>query len=363
MIIAYASGNSDPSNNPDVDPSVDLSATSLPTTVTVYGAAEDTTDSLATFSWQWTLLDPTSSASIVDSTLQDIEVNVTAWHNVRVHLVATNTTTGETSETNILIAPSSSFCEIRVLSVERGLQKPAKGARDWHTALGIWADKLEDSVDSTTVVLRDLSDVATATGAALDELVDGSSTTLHEHPGSQVAPATSSTQGTVVLEPIGNNLPVTTVPKVLFEERLVYSQSADQSVDPSAAGAYSNKIIVHSPAAAFHPHVVFCAYEEIELREVSITMLDSGAQPTQYEFDICFGNTTALATFAMQKQGLSLTGTAGAAYMPMVIEHTLSTAITISAGDYFGIVVKQSPAEADAGRGLRVTFRAVRVLN
>jgi hypothetical protein len=167
----------------------------------------------------------------------------------------------------------------------------------------------------------------------------------------------------VVLEPIGNNHPANTAPKVLFEERLVYSQSADQSVDPSAAGAYSNKIIVHSPAAAFHPHVVFCAYEEIELREVSITMLDSGAQPNQYEFDICDGNTAALAGLTMQKQGLSLTGTASAAYAPMVIEHTLSTAITISAGDYFGIVVKQSPVEADAGRGLRVTFRAVRVLN
>jgi hypothetical protein len=47
----------------------------------------------------------------------------------------------------------------------------------------------------------------------------------------------------------------------------------------------------------------------------------------------------------------------------MVIEHLFTTPPTISAGDYFGVVIKQSPIEADAGRCLRVTIRAIRELN
>lgn len=365
MIIAYASGNSNPSGYPDVDPIVYLDNTNSPTvqTITVYGDAVDTVNGGAAFSWQWTLLDP-SSASIVDSTLQNIEVNVAEWHNVRVHLVATNTATGETSETNILIAPSSSFCELQVISVERGLQKPAKGARDWQTKLESWVEQINSSPYLPSLALNDLSDVTTATGPNLDELVDGSSTTLHTHPGSQVATATSSSQGTVALESIGSSLSPTTIPKVLVEERLVYSQAVDQSVDINVAGGYSNKIIAHSPAAGNHPHAIFRADEDIELRYLSIVLLDCGDQHTQYRFDVCHGSAQDVQTFGMPKEGLALQlATQTTPHAPALTEHNFSTPLSISAGEYFGVLVQQSPAEADAGRGLRVTFKAVRVLN
>ena len=54
-IIAYASAESDPIEYPLQDPVVDLSTASLPASVTVYGAAVDSSNPSATFSWQWTL--------------------------------------------------------------------------------------------------------------------------------------------------------------------------------------------------------------------------------------------------------------------------------------------------------------------
>ncbi len=128
MIIAYASGNSDPANNPSVNPGISLAGTTLPDTVSVYGAATDTNDPSATFSWAWTVLDPATGVTLSSSTTQDIDVTVSAWHNVRLHLVATNTATSETSETNVLIAPSSSFVNVRVFSENKNIEIPAKGA-------------------------------------------------------------------------------------------------------------------------------------------------------------------------------------------------------------------------------------------
>ena len=366
MIIAYASGDSTPIANPDTDPSVDLSSTTLPATVTIYGAAEDSENPTASFSWQWTLLDPTT-ATIFGATSQNVVVTVTEWHNVRVHLVATNTATGETSESNILITPSSSFCEVRVLSAVRGIQKPAKGSRDWHPALETWASEIESTLLPDTV-LSDLSDV-TATGPQVDVLVSGGDAVLggnvlHTHPGTHVAPATSSSPGTVTLESIGSSLSPTTIPKVLVEERLVYSQAVDQSVDINVAGGYSNKIIAHSSAVGNHPHTIFRADEDIELRYLSIVLLDCGDQHTQYRFDVCHGSAQDVQTFGMTKEGLALQlATQPNAHYPALTEHNFSTPLEISAGEYFGVLVQQSPAEADAGRGLRVTFKAVRVLN
>lgn len=365
MIIAYASGNSDPANNPSVNPGISLAGTSLPATVTVYGAATDTNDPSATFSWAWTVLDPATGVTLSSSATQDVDVTVDAWHNVRLHLVATNTATSETSETNVLIAPSSSFVDVRVSSENKSIEIPAKGARDWHTQLTQWATAIENSAPAPSDIdLNDLGDVSTATGPQVDQLTGGGyatlNTTLHTHYGNQVDAATNTTQGTVALE---SALPAGTIPKVLVNERLAFTQSADLSVDPAQAGAFSTKIIAHSAAATFHPHVLFQAVEEIKVTDLSITLLDAGDAPGDYEFDLCTGTAANVAAFTMQKNGLSLTGTSSSAYYPMVIEHLFTTPPTISAGDYFGVVIKQSPIEADAGRCLRVTIRAIRELN
>lgn len=368
MIIAYASGNADPINHPTDDPQIDLSTATPPHTVTIYGAAADSADPSATFTWAWTILNAPTGVTITDAAAQDAEVivNNNDWRNIRLHLMATNVNTGENSESNILLAPTSSFCEIRVLSPLRGLQKPATGSRDWHPVLGVWADKIEDS-SAASIALNDLNDITAATGAQVDILVGGNdavdgNAVLHTHPGSHVAYATNTVQGTVLLE-----APVTagTIPKVLTEERLVYTQSAEFSMDPSFLGALSDKIIFHSLSTSLlRPHVVFRADEAIKVTHVSIVLLDAGTSGGSYTFQFC-GNvaSTKVEQAIMPPDNTPLTGTPYQSYYPMVIEHEYVTPISVSAGNFFGLAVVTSPDEADAGRSLRVTFRAVRELN
>ena len=169
-VITYASANADPINNPITNAQVDLATASLPASVTIYGAAEDTTDPSATFTWNWTLLDGTATLS--SSTTQNITVSgINSWHNIRLFLTATSST-GATSESNILLAPSASFVEIEVLSENASIQKPATGQRNWSQAVEVWADKIEDLLTST-LNLNDLNDISSSTGAQVDQLTGG----------------------------------------------------------------------------------------------------------------------------------------------------------------------------------------------
>lgn len=366
MIIAYASSNTDPINHPTDDPQIDLYTGASSYTVNIYGNAADSANPSATFTWAWSLLNTPTGVSINDATAQNIEVTLNNdWRNVRVHLVATNTATGESSESNILLAPTSSFCEIRVLSAERGLQKPAVGTRDWQGTLETWADKIEDSAPAN-VALTDLSDVSNATGAQLDILVSGNDAVdtggaLHTHLGTHVDLATNTVQGTVVLE---SAVPAGTTPKVLVQERLIYSQASDFSLDKTFSGSMSEKIIFHSTSTSLlRPHVVFRADEDIEITHVSIVLLDAGTSGASYVFQLCLGTDTKVMGSIMIPDGATLSGTPQANYYPMVIDHEYTSSISIPAGGYFGLAVIDSPLEVDAGRSLRVTFRAVRELN
>lgn len=224
-IIAYASANSAPVSNPAVDYTVDLSAVSLPQTgLQIYGAATDSSDPSATFSWQWYIMAaPTgSTVALSSATAQNPLVNnVDIWGNVRLFLVATNTATSETSETDPLRAPSSAFVVIRVLSANEGIQKPAAGERNWYDDLSVWADRIEAM--STLVgaftphTITQHSDVVDATGADLEVLTGGGyaddpDTTspnpvnafghslLHKHHGSDIDIATSTTPGAIYLD-------------------------------------------------------------------------------------------------------------------------------------------------------------------
>ena len=67
-IIAYASANVDPINNPLEDGEIDLASVATPASITLYGDAVDTEDGGASFSFAWTLLDPTNSGAVLSST-------------------------------------------------------------------------------------------------------------------------------------------------------------------------------------------------------------------------------------------------------------------------------------------------------
>ena len=359
-IIAYASASNDPTANPSLDVEVDLSSVTLPHTVTVYGAAVDTSDPSATFSWAWTLLDG-DGATIDATNTQNIELTLTSWNNARLHLVATNTATSETSETNVLLAPSSSFCVAHVLSARHSIEKPAKGERGWQDALDVWADTIEASATTLT----ELSDVNTATGTTLDTLVSGGDAVsggspLHTHLGSHVAVATNTTQGTVTLEGAWHT--AGQLPKVLVRERLAWTGGTDYSV---ISGSVTSKIVFQSPSAnQLLPHVVFCAHEAVRVVALNVVVMDGGLASVvgDYVFDLCEGGAAKLGDANMTPVGLDLTGTISGDNLPLVITQTLTTPLTVSAGDFVGVALRNSPAEGEAGRVLQVTLHVERAI-
>jgi hypothetical protein len=137
--------------NPDLSGSQDTiinlnSGDTLPQDVTLYAYAIDSEDGAASFSYSWHILrKPSSStadfddAQIASPTLEGVDV----WGDYRIFCIATNTTSGDTSEADPIKAPNSNFCQVRVRSEHLALVKPAAGERDWFLYAYEWVDALE----------------------------------------------------------------------------------------------------------------------------------------------------------------------------------------------------------------------------
>lgn len=153
---------------------------SLPADAPLYASAVDSADAGATFGFTWFLLrKPTgSSAALSANNVSNPTLNnIDEWGNYRLFLVATNTATGESSETDPLLAPSSAFTHIRVTSQALGLQKPAAGERDWMSVAYEWVDELESigsSLSGLTGFTWEIESGGTTTSVPLP--ADGSKT-------------------------------------------------------------------------------------------------------------------------------------------------------------------------------------------
>lgn len=356
-IIAYASANADPVNNPLEDAEIDLATASTPASVSLYGDAVDTEDAGASFSFAWSLLDPTSGPVLSATDTQNITVsNISAWHNIRLHLVATNTATSETSETDVILAPSASFVEIRVLSENRGIQKVAKGSRSWHPALEDWADAIEASD-----ALNDLSDITNATGAELEilrggGLAESGGSALHTHAGAHIADATTTTSGVVQLEEASD---ATGTPRVITQERVILSASTSISVDSS--GTRHDEIIVVSTPTLTIPHASFVvSRHDIKIHAFSFSLRDCGS--TTNTFKVYIGHLTQAAALTRAAPTLigGISRTPSAANSPIIATDTLTTPVTVSAGDVIVAVVEQGGSAGQGGQQLDVIIEATR---
>lgn len=368
-VIAYASANADPINNPSTNAQVDLSSATLPASVDIYGAAQDTTDPSATFTWAWSLLDGTATLS--STTTQNITLSgINTWHNIRLHLVATSST-GDVSESNILLAPSASFIEVEVLSVHAGIQKPATGQRSWSAAAEVWADKIED-LSSSTLNLGDLADVSRSTGPQVDQLTGGgvaefNGSTLHTHDGDHVGVATTTTQGTVILEE-ASATPST--PKVITQERLVFTDSADGThgwdVDPvnsTSIHTFSSRILATNQTigtAKLYPQVIFYAKEDITVNWMEVTLygVSSG---TTYTIDFARWNSASdIGAHLYDETGSLQSRTSTSIESPLII--TWNDTASVTAGQHFGPLITAPTSETGAAYRILVTIHATRAV-
>ena len=186
-IIVYTSSAPNPQSS-QIDFVVDLSnGETLPQSQQFYASAVDTAHAGATFTFSWTLIQkPAGSTASLSGQLTATPTlnNVDVFGNYRLFCIARNTSTLETSETSIVLAPNTSFSHARVLSETLALEKPAIGERDWSSKTNAMVDALEDLAiqgndhETRIVVLESATEIltATTTRSGKVELATGSET-------------------------------------------------------------------------------------------------------------------------------------------------------------------------------------------
>lgn len=396
-IIAYASANSSPTSNPAVDYTVDLSAVSLPqSSLQIYGDAQDSANPSATFSWQWYIMaSPTgSTVALSSATAQNPLVNnVDIWGNVRLFLVATNTATSETSETDPLRAPSSAFVVVRVLSANEGIQKPAAGERNWYDDLAVWADRIEAMstlVGSFTPhTITQHSDVVDATGADLEVLTGGGyaddpdsaspnpvnafgHSLLHKHHGSDIDIATTSTPGAIYLDTAYSG-PAET-PRAMTEDYFMLTAHVSRTftdsgdVDAIMKGYLYDNRIQPLVTWGFPPDIATGLYT---IEDIILVFNRAPNDTTEYTFELV---TSVLDNTTAGRKAWSVTAVAGSSWTLPALDattdpmHTWGVSFvtegnTAGFGPYpttglglLGIRCTASPTLVNAGRGLSVTL-------
>ena len=378
-IVAYASSNVAPILFPNEDYDYDLSVISLGGPAALFGDAEDSLDPLAVWTWSWTLMSsmPGSAAAIDVSTNQNINVApIDIWGNVRLFLVATNTNTGLSSESDPLRAPSSAFVIIRVMSVDKGLQKIAAGERNWYDDQWDLVQAVEDINLATAHNIIDHTDVALATGPDLDALTQGAYPLdpdganplndegfrpLHKHYGSSVNPATTTTRGTVQLASawLGGGDPEVLVKQYVQYTGQIYHSNIDGGIStfilPHGNGfnAIDFKkmlpahILWHVPADSFVKHWDVCL--------MSVNRWDG---PGVYKFGLILF--TSLANIHNNVYSL-IPGSSVPFGAPTVVDGPIAkqraVAQDITGPCWVGVQVVEAPdTEPEYGFGLQATM-------
>lgn len=370
-VTAYASGDPAPITNPNVDPSVDLSAVSLPQTVQLYGDAQDSTDPLATFTWSWTILAKPagSSATLSSSTAKNPTIDVDVWGNYLIALVATSSTT-LVSEADPLEMPDSAFVVCRILSATQGIQKPAAGERNWHDDIYVWADRIEAFVAALPAhTLTQHSDIVDTTGQDVEALTSGGYATapattgapsgpggvLHKHVGTDIDPATTATNGVVRL----SETPTTaSAPTVLSSEHLTYTAQVTHSFqNGQMRPVIVEQLAIHGSNA---PHAVWWLDglgTDLELLRWSAVLQYGGDVTTDpadnYIFELFVGTQANVAAQTMTALGgagaTRITGAPATDGEPLALEWTGSETLDTTSTPYVAVVCTQDPEQATSG--------------
>lgn len=384
-IIAYASGvNTLPNESPPVsytqtsDPVVTLANTNLPSDINIYGNAVDSADNAPVFTWAWSIVSQTHQSPAISlsggGTIQSPVVQaINTWGNTRCFLVATNATSGATSETDPLRAPDSAFVTIRVRSAGAALQKIAAGERNWNNDADEWVQAIEDIHAGANGLpahtLTQHSDVTTSTGVDLDALTGGgyandpdavtpnANGALHIHTGPQVDEATRVARGTIKIENAAGPARAINVEKMVLTASITSTQRDDgvviQRILPYTLGAIAN-----SPSSE-DLATWYLAYMGLTIRRLFVTMGDGGTSVPgvePYTFDLAIGNAAAFTGKAMVRQNIDITGTPAVSNAPFTCGNDVLN-IAVQKDDFIGFRCVNGPSkDGEQGGLLTVTL-------
>lgn len=311
--------------------------------------------------WQWTLLagPPGHSASIAAPTSQNTTLdNVDVWGDYLLMLVATDSL-GESSEDDPRKAPDSARTVVRVTSEHTTLIDPAAGERNTDGWTREWVeeiDTLRDDLDTQTIADHD----TTATGAELDTLTGGGSATgLHTHAGADVAVATTSTLGTVVLD---GSPAVPAAPKVINRERVPFTAMVNGTLLSTGFSPGTIQVPYASAVSAL-AHAFWYVAEALTIDEAVVALGDAGGGAGSWTFQLWELSDTAFkANDYTAGAGKTLIGSLSIAVpgTPHSPEKRSVAGLghTLSAGSWLCVLCSAAPAEP--GAALSVNLMAQR---
>lgn len=379
--IAYASTSPSPKVS---QTDTTLSVADLPVVagIKLYGAATDTGDVGATFTYAWAVVSAPAGytgtfddATLAEPTFAPIDAH---WENYRFQLIAVSSGPGGSSagatpdeEPYEIFGPDSAFVDVRIESVALGLQRNADRDRNYGPQIRKYATKIEQvKTDLGNQTIGQHADVSTATGPLVDRLCDGSYATtapsgagsaLHLHRGSAVDPATKFTRGAVVLEDVASSPSNPVVSNV--KERLYSASSNGTATD----AGWVNGIAVPQGGGPLALWEMASLGGNQKPRRLSIVMADGGSAVDQYRFRLkagsfaswVAGTPTLIATVVS-----TLPVTQGDPIV-LIISAGDFTGISWPAGTYVGLVCDLAPPgtlTSPLGGRLTATLQTTEVL-
>lgn len=360
MITAHAGFSASPITNPNHELTEGL--IDLPTSgVNIYADAVDSADPSAAFSFAWSILHPrtgqTASIPAPASASTTLDNIAAVWGDVRLFVVATNTSTGESSEADPRLAPASAFATLHIESESKALTLPAIGSREWWRSFDGLAQAVEDleltdqALDSATIngagdLILTLND-GTTINAGQARGADGADGA----DGSYIVSASVNGSGELLLTMSdGSTINAGTIPDNDTKRHIYSTGTISHYFDGTLhSGLNPNKRVwIAGP---------WIAHTDITLNLASITLYDGGPLNNQITFDITL---TTAAAYALSGNTPPSAAASFTVTQPTAAEPLSATSsqlnLTVTTGTLFGLCMS-APSQG-AAQGLNVNITA-----
>jgi len=358
MIIAHAGFSPNPATNPDRERTeglIDLPASGTP----LYAGATDTSDPAAVFAFSWQVLHPRTgqTAAPADPAAQSTTLeNIAAvWGDVRLFLVAVNSTTGESSESDPRQAPESAFLTLHIESERRALTLPAIGSRAWAPAF----DELTRTLEELDLEGQSISAASiNAAGDLILTLTNGNTLNAGRARGedgadglSVIAADITATGRLELTLSDGSTLDAGALPTPSITSHQLYTAGPIYHYIDSG-GAVASPLGPVKSAWIAGPWV---APRKVYLNEISLTLLDGGTAQQPLSFELIITDAASFsASGTTPPSGTPITFNAGSVNGDPISHTQALSSLMVPAGGL--IALSMQPPAVSAVQGLSVTI-------